>query len=57
MEFVAIVDPLMEKARDVLEKKIAGAYAHLYTNCRVLADYRELLTMGDNKPDAAFLGR
>jgi len=57
VEFVAIVDPLMEKARDVLEKKIAGAYAHLYTNCRVLADYRELLTMGDNKPDAAFLGR
>jgi len=29
---VAIVDPLVEKARDVLEKKMTGPYAHLYTN-------------------------
>ena len=53
---MAIVDPLVEKVRDVLEKKMAGAYAHLYTNCKVLTDYRELLSMGDNKPDAALVG-
>ena len=55
VEFVAIVDPLVEKARDVLVKKMAGPYAHLYTNCKVLADYKELFSMGDNKPDAAFV--
>ena len=56
VEFVAIVDPLVEKARDVLEKMF-GLYAHLYTNCKVLADYQELFSMGDNKPDAAFVGK
>ena len=53
---MAIVDPLVKKAEDVLKKKKDGAHAHLYTNCRVMADYKELFSLTDDKPDAVFIG-
>ena len=53
---MAIVDPLVKKAEEILEEKKNGPYAHLYTNCRVMADYKELFSLGDDKPDAVFIG-
>ena len=54
---MAIVDPLVKKAAEILEEKKDGPYAHLYTNCRVMADYKELFSLGDDKPDAVFIGK
>ena len=54
---MAIVDPLVEKAEEVLKEKKDGPYAHLYTNCKVMADYKELFSLGDDKPDAVFIGK
>ena len=56
IQFVAIVDPLVKKAEEVLKKKKDGPYAHLYTNCKVMGDYKELFSLGDDKPDAVFIG-
>ena len=56
VQFVAIVDPLVKKAEEVLKNKKNGPYADLYTSCRVIGDYKELFTLGDDKPDAAFIG-
>ena len=53
---MAIVDPLVKKAEEILEEKKDGPYAHLYSSCKVMADYKELFSLGDNKPDAAFIG-
>ena len=52
---VAIVDPLVKKAEEVLKEKKDGPYGHLYTHCKVMADYKELLLL-DDKPDAVFIG-
>ena len=43
-QFVAVVDPLAKKAEEVLKKN--GLYAHLYINCKVMGDYKELFPLG-----------
>ena len=53
---MAIVDPLVKKAEEVLKKKKDEPCAHLYTNCKVIGDYKELFSLGDDKPDAVFIG-
>ena len=53
---MAIVDPLVKKAEEILEEKKDGPYAHLYSSCKVIADYKELFSLGDDKPDAVFIG-
>ena len=49
------VDPLAKKA-EVLKKKKDGPNAHLYINCKVMGDYKELFSLRDDKPDAVFIG-
>ena len=53
---MAIVDPLVKRAEEILDEKKNGPYAHLYSCCKVMADYKELFSLGDDKPDAVFIG-
>ena len=52
---VAIADPLVSKAKDVLQRKLGEPHADLYRDCKVYADYKEALAVA--KPDIAFIGR
>lgn len=57
VEVVAIVDPLVDKARAVLERKLAGPHHLLYKDCVVLASCSEVFAMEEErKPQAAFIG-
>lgn len=57
VEVVAIVDPLEDKARAVLEQKQAGPHGDLYKNCVVLASCSEAIAMEDERrPQAVFIG-
>ena len=57
VDVVAIVDPLVAKARAVLERKLAGPHHHMYRNCVVLASCSEVLAMEEQRrPQAAFIG-
>lgn len=54
LEMVGIVDPDTCRSDEVLKERLASRdYGHMYTNCRLLTDYRELLAM---KPDVVFIG-
>lgn len=52
---VAIADPLVTKAQDVLARKLGGPHRSMYHDCRVYADYKEALAA--ENPDMAFIGR
>lgn len=57
VEVVAIVDPLIAKARVVLERKLAGPHCDLYKNCVVLGSCSEAIAMEDERrPQAVFIG-
>ena len=57
VEVVAIVDPLKDKARAVLERKKTGAHGDLYKNCIVLASCSEAIAMEEGRrPQAVFIG-
>ena len=57
VEVVAIVDPLVGKARAVLERKLAGPHCDLYRDCIVLASCSEVFAMKEERrPQAAFIG-
>ncbi|XP_033725076.1 uncharacterized protein UNK4.17-like [Pecten maximus] len=54
MEVIGIVDPDTRRSDEVLKEKLASPdYGHMYTHCRLLTDYRELLGM---KPEVVFIG-
>ena len=54
VKIVAIADPLVSKAQEVLQGKLSGAHADLYRDCKVFADYKVALEV--TKPDVAFIG-
>ena len=54
VKVVAIADPILSKAREVLERKQNGPRRDLYRDCKVYADYKEALAA--TKPDIAFIG-
>jgi len=56
LKIVGIADPLAEKAEAVLAARRAqpGDAARLYDDCRVFADYREMLETC--RPDAVWVG-
>ena len=54
VKIVAIADPLVSKAEEVLQGKRSGAHADLYRDCKVFADYKDALEA--TKPDIAFIG-
>ncbi|XP_033741441.1 uncharacterized protein UNK4.17-like [Pecten maximus] len=54
MEVIGIVDPDTRRSDEVLKERLASPdYGHMYTHCRLLTDYRELLGM---KPEVVFIG-
>ncbi|XP_033751501.1 uncharacterized protein UNK4.17-like [Pecten maximus] len=54
LEVIGIVDPDTRRSDEVLKERLASPdYGHMYTHCRLLTDYRELLGM---KPDIVFIG-
>ena len=55
MKVVAIIDPILEKAQEVLQKRLKGKQGHIYQGCKVLADVYEYLDSGE-RPDAIFVG-
>lgn len=55
VNIVAIVDPLTEKAKEVLSAKLAGSHSHLYGDCKVYADVESALK--EKKIHVAFIGR
>ena len=54
VKVVAIADPLVSKAEEVLQRKLSEPHADLYRECKVYADYKEALAAV--KPDIAFIG-
>ena len=57
VHFVAIVDPLVERAKSLLETKLKGPSASMYSECCVLPSYKDVLKMeARTKPDAVFVG-
>ena len=54
VRFVAIVDPLTDKARDVLAQKRSGPFASMYANCQIFADVATALQQ--TQFDVAFIG-
>jgi predicted dehydrogenase len=57
VEIVAIADPLVEKAKAVLEEKQRGPHKDLYKNCVVLASFKDIFKFEDSrKPHAVFIG-
>lgn len=55
VKFVAIADPDLPKAQDVLKRKLGGPRGDIYRDCKVYADYKDALAA--TKPDVAFIGR
>ncbi|XP_060074899.1 uncharacterized protein LOC132554593 [Ylistrum balloti] len=54
LEVIGIVDPDTCRSEKVLNERLASLdHEHMYANCRLLTDYKELLGM---KPDVAFIG-
>ncbi|XP_060074889.1 uncharacterized protein LOC132554581 [Ylistrum balloti] len=54
LEVIGIVDPDTRRSDEVLKDRLASPdYGHMYTNCRLLANYEELLAMN---PDVVFIG-
>ncbi|XP_060074902.1 uncharacterized protein LOC132554595 [Ylistrum balloti] len=54
LEVIGIVDPDTCRSEEVLNERLASPdHGHIYANCRLLTDYRELLGM---KPDVVFIG-
>ena len=54
VRFVAIVDPILDKARDVLEQKRSGPFAAMYADCQLFADIATALQQ--RHFDVAFIG-
>ena len=55
VKIVAIADPDLPKAQEVLKRKQNGAHGDLYRDCKVYADYKDALKA--EKPDVAFIGK
>lgn len=55
VKVVAIADPDLPKAQEVLKRKQNGAHADLYRDCKIYADYKDALAA--TKPDIAFIGK
>ncbi|OWF46463.1 uncharacterized protein UNK4.17-like isoform X3 [Mizuhopecten yessoensis] len=54
IEVIGIVDPDTRRSDEVLKERLASPeHGHMYTHCRLLTDYRELLGM---KPDVVLIG-
>ena len=54
VKVVAIADPVLTKADEVLKRKQSGPHGDLYRDCKTYADYKEALAAA--KPDIAFIG-
>lgn len=54
VEIVAIADPDLPKAQEVLKRKQSGPHGDLYRDCKVYANYKDALAAA--KPDIAFIG-
>lgn len=54
MKVVAIVDPLTEKASEILSQKLAGSSAHYYKDCVVYPDVDSALK--EKRFQIAFIG-
>lgn len=54
VKVVAIADPDLPKAEQVLKRKLSEPRADLYRDCKVYSDYRDALAAA--KPDIAFIG-
>ncbi|XP_021361655.1 uncharacterized protein UNK4.17-like isoform X2 [Mizuhopecten yessoensis] len=54
IEVIGIVDPDTCRSDQVLKERLASSvHGHMYTHCRLLTDYTELLGM---RPDVVFIG-
>ena len=54
VQFVGIVDPLVDKARQVLQAKINASHGNMYSECQVYATAEEMLK--EKQPDAVLVG-
>ena len=54
IKVVAIADPDLPKAQEVLKRKQGGPHGDLYSDCQLYADYKDALAA--TKPDIAFIG-
>ena len=54
VKVVGIADPDLAKAHSVLQHKLSGEHALMYTGCVVEADYRQVIVK--SSPQVAFIG-
>ena len=55
VNIVAIVDPLVDRAKTILDEKQSGEHAPLYKDCHVYGDLQ--VAMKKEKIDIAFIGK
>ena len=55
VQVVAIADPDLHKAKNVLQTKLSGPRAAMYKDCMVMASYLDAIKT--TKPHAAFIGK
>lgn len=56
VNIVGIVDPLVEKAKAVLERRRSGKNSHMYQECNIYPDVATYLSTLKTRPDAVFVG-
>ena len=55
VQVVAIADPDLPKAKKLLDTKLGGKFADMYTGCIVMANYLDAIET--TKPHVAFIGK
>ncbi len=54
VKVVAIADPILSKAEEVLTAKLEGPHAHMYKECIAVKSYLDAISL--TKPNVAFIG-
>ncbi len=55
VNIVAIVDPLVDRAKAILDEKQSGEHAHLYKNCHIYEDIQDAIEK--EKIHITFIGK
>ena len=52
---VAIADPNLGRAMEILQTKLQGPHTHFYTECELFSSYQDAIAKGNI--DVAFIGK
>ena len=56
IQVIGIADPDVTRAGEILERKLQGPHAHMYTDCEIFSSYQDALGSTRSGVDVAFIG-